>query len=107
MKLAVSLLAPALLVCAAAHGAGPFRCDGRLIRAGVPTAYVLEKCGPPDSSVTEQVPRRARTVTGFSRLTGISVSDQWIYDRGPGRFPAVLIIRDGRLIRIDYLSERS
>ena len=107
MKHALSLLVPALLVCGAAHGAGPFRCDGRLIRAGVPAAYVLEKCGPPDFGVTEQVPRRARTATGFSRPAGISVSDQWIYDRGPGRFPAVLIIREGRLIRIDYLPERS
>lgn len=107
MKLSLSLLIPALLVCGAAHGAGPLRCDGKLIRPGVPAAYVLDKCGPPDFSVTEQVPRRARTATGFSRLAGISVSDQWIYDRGPGRFPAVLIIRDGRLVRIDYLPERS
>ena len=107
MKHALSLLVPALLVGSAVHGAGPLRCDGRLIRPGMPAAYVLEKCGPPNSSATEQVPRQARTVTGFSRLAGISVSDQWIYNRGTGRFPAVLIIRDGRLIRIDYLPERS
>ncbi len=107
MKHALLLLVPALLSCGAAHAAGPLRCDGKLIRPGVSAAYVLEKCGPPDFSVTEQAPRRARTVTGFSRLAGISVSDQWIYNRGTGKFPAVLIIRDGRLIRIDYLPERS
>ena len=107
MKTSLSALIPTLLVCGAAHAAGPLRCDGKLIAPGMPAAYVLERCGMPQSGVTERVPTRARTATGFSRLAGASISDQWVYDRGPGRFPAVLIFRDGRLVRIDYLPERS
>ena len=107
MKRMASILVATLALCAVAHAAGPLRCGGKLISPGVPAVYVLEKCGNPKASATTRVPARARTASGFSRLAGISVSEQWVYDRGPGRFPAVLSFRDGRLIRIDYLPDRS
>ena len=41
------------------------------------------------------------------RLVGIALSEQWIYERGWGRFPAVLVFVDGTLKRIDFLPHRS
>ena len=105
-QLAVSGLIVCLLATAA-NAAGPLRCKGRLIDPGVPMAYVLEKCGLPRYRIIETGPVRSRSVTGFSWLSGLYVSEQWIYDRGFGRFPAVLTFDHGTLKRIDYLPERS
>ena len=46
-------------------------------------------------------------LNGSSRIVGLTLSEQWIYDRGWGRFPAVLFFLDGTLRRIDYLPHRS
>lgn len=102
-----------LLACLAfsfisvANAAGPLRCQGTIIRVGLPAVYVLSKCGPPENQVVQEVAARAGTLTGSSRLSGIAISEQWIYDRGWGRFPAVLVFFDGTLKRIDFLPERS
>ena len=96
-----------LLLATTANADGLLRCKGRLIKPGVNVGYVLEKCGTPRYGIIETGPARSRLVTGFSRLSGTFVSEQWIYDRGYGRFPAVLKFVDGTLRRIDYLPERS
>ncbi len=96
-----------LLLATTANADGSLRCKGRLVEPGVPMGYVLEQCGPPKYGIIETAPARSRLVTGFSRLSGTFVSEQWIYDRGYGRFPAVLKFVDGTLRRIDYLPERT
>jgi hypothetical protein len=89
-----------------AEGAS-LRCNGRIIRVGVPAAFVLSQCGAPENQVVQEQVARAGTVTGASRLVGIALSEQWVYDRGWGRFPAVLVFLDGTLRRIDFLPYRS
>ena len=107
MKRKVIVAVLALCCWTTANAAGYLRCHGKIIRTGVPAAYVLATCGPPAYQWIREVPARARTVTGFSRLTGIAVSEQWIYDRGKGRFPAVLEFYEGKLRRIEFLPYRS
>lgn len=102
MKRTLLLACLALSWGSAANADGLLRCKGKIIRAGVPAVYVLAACGPPENQLIQEIPARARTLTG-SRLTGIAISDQWIYDRGWGRFPAVLVFVDGTLRRIDFL----
>jgi hypothetical protein len=97
----------ALSYTSAANAASSLRCNGRIIRVGVPAAFVLSECGAPENQVIQETVARAGTVTGSSRLVGIALSEQWIYDRGWGRFPAVLIFLDGTLRRIDFLPYRS
>ena len=97
----------ALFYTSAASAAPSLRCNGRIIRVGVPAAYVLSECGEPANHVTQESVTRSGTRTGHSRVTGIALSEQWIYDRGWGRFPAVLIFLDGTLRRIDFLPHRS
>lgn len=95
------------LVATAASAMGPLRCKGKLIDPGVSMAYVLQKCGPPVYRIIETGPVRSRLVTGFAGLSGTYVSEEWVYERGFGRFPAVLIFGHGTLKRIEYLPERS
>ena len=107
MKYKLIVISLAFCCCAAANAAGSLRCQGKIIRAGFHAAYVLAICGPPEYQLIEEVPARARTVTGFSRFIGIVVSEQWIYDRGKGKFPVVLEFHDGKLRRIEFLPHRS
>jgi hypothetical protein len=77
------------------------------MRVGVPAAYVLSECGEPENQIIQESVLRAATLSGSSRLVGIALSEQWVYDRGWGRFPAVLIFLDGTLRRIDFIPVRS
>ena len=107
MKYKLIVLGITFCCCATANAAGSLRCQGKIIRAGFHAAYVLAICGPPEYQLIEEVPARARTVTGFSRFIGIAVSERWIYDRGWGKFPVVLEFHEGKLRRIEFLPHRS
>jgi hypothetical protein len=97
----------ALLYTSTADAGTALRCKGRIIRVGVPASYVLSECGAPANSVVQESTARAGTFTGASRVIGLNLSEQWIYDRGAGTFPAVLIFLDGTLRRIEFLPTRS
>jgi len=97
----------ALSYTSAASAAGSLRCNGKMIRVGVPAAYVLSQCGAPEHQVIQESVARAGTLGGSSRLTGIALSERWVYERGWGRFPAVLVFFEGTLTRIDFLRHRS
>lgn len=101
------VLAFILFYCEAAGAYGSLRCQGRIIDPGMSMSQVLTLCGPPKSRQIEEAPIRSRITTGFTRFAGIAVTERWQYDRGWGKFPAVLTFRDGTLKRVDYLSYRS
>ena len=105
MKRSLILICLALCFGSTSNAAGVLRCGGKIIDVGVPAAYVLAACGAPENQLVQEAPARARTLMG-SRLTGIAVSEHWVYDRGWGRFPAVLFFFDGTLRRIDFLPHR-
>lgn len=107
MKRSLLLACLALTYTSAASAATTLRCNGRLINVGVPAAYVLSQCGAPENQVLQESLARAGTASGPTRLVGIALSEQWVYERGWGRFPAVLTFLDGTLKRIDYLPHRS
>ncbi len=103
----LAILALMLCYCGAADAYGSLRCQGKIIDPGVTMAQVLAMCGSPKTRIIEEVPVRARVASGFSRFIGFTTTEQWVYDRGWGRFPAVLKFHDGKLRRIDYLPYRS
>ena len=107
MKRLLVLACLALSYTSAATASPSLRCNGRIMRVGVPAAYVLSQCGAPENQVIQESVARAGTLTGSSRLIGIALSEQWVYDRGFGRFPAVLVFLDGTLRRIDFIPHRS
>ncbi len=96
-----------LCYCGAADAYGSLRCHGKIIDTGVSMAHVRAMCGAPKSRTIQEVPVRARLGSGFSRFIGIATTEQWVYERGWGKFPALLWFQDGRLKRIDYLPYRS
>ncbi len=102
MKRVLLLACLALFGNSAANAAGMLRCKGKMIRVGVPAAYVLSTCGPPENQFIQEAPARTRTLSG-SRLSGIAISEHWLYERGWGKFPVVLWFFDGTLRRIEFL----
>jgi hypothetical protein len=107
MKSLLVLAVLALSYTSAATAAPSLRCQGRLITVGLPAAYVLSACGAPENQVLQESVARGATANRSSRFVGIALSEQWIYERGWGRFPAVLFFLDGTLKRIDFLPYRS
>jgi hypothetical protein len=104
---AITLLAMLFASTADADPYGSLRCSGRIIDVGDSTAEVVSLCGEPSTRVSSQVPVRAGVMSGFTRFVGFSATEQWVYDRGWGKFPAVLHFDNGELRRIDYLPRRS
>ena len=96
-----------LCYCGAADAYGSLRCQGKIIDTGISMTHVRAVCGSPKTRIVEAVPVRARLGSGFFRVIGIATTEQWVYDRGWGRYPAVLIFHDGKLRRIEYLRYRS
>ncbi len=103
----LTVLALMLCYCGAADAYGSLRCQGKIIDPGATMAQVLAMCGSPKTRIIEEIPVRARVASGFSRFIGYTTTEQWFYDRGWGRFPAVLEFHDGKLRRIEYLPYRS
>ena len=101
------MLAILLLYAGTADAHGSLRCKGRIVHVGDSAAKVLALCGDPSGRTVTQVPVRAAVGNGFTRFAGFSISEQWVYDRGYGKFPAVLYLFEGRIQRIEHLSQRS
>lgn len=96
-----------LCYCGTADAYGPLRCKGKIVRPGATMAQIVALCGQPKARIVKELPVRHRTITGFSRFSGIILDERWEYDRGWGRFPAVLLFQDRILRRIEYLRHRS
>ena len=103
----LAIVGSLLAMSAQADAYGSLRCKGKFIRTGISVAQVISLCGEPQSRTVERIPVRTRTVTGFSRLSGVVVSERLLYGRGWGKFPVVLTFREGVLTRVDYLDYRA
>ena len=101
-----SLLAVVFCIPLGASADDSLRCrNGRLINVGMPAAEVTAKCGQPQSRMVEEIPVRARLPNGNVVQTGWTNGERWIYQRGQGQFDAQLTFEDGKLVRIDLLTE--
>ena len=47
----------------------------------------------------------ARLPTGAVRQTGTTQAERWIYARGQGQFDAMLTFEDGKLLRIELITQ--
>ena len=102
-----TVLVVLLVYAGSADAYGSLRCKGRIVDVGDSAAEVLALCGEPGKRVVSQFPVRTATRAGFTRLAGYVTSERWIYDRGWGKFPAVLHFDGGKLRRIEHLRDRS
>jgi len=97
-----ALLPAAFLILASAAHADTLRCKSSLISTGASEAYVVEKCGAPDSKMEVSEPVMARRPNGFTYQVGTTTQQIWRYRRSPGQFPAVLTFEGGVLKRLDF-----
>jgi len=82
------------------------RCrNGRLVNVGMTDAEVSSRCGDPKSRTVEEIPVLARLPTGATRQTGTTHAERWIYGRGQGQMDALLTFEDGKLRRIDLITQ--
>ena len=107
MRNAISIpLVLAGLACALAPHAGhaeSFWCGNRLVREGMAAAEVVSRCGEPASIRVVEEPVYARR-SGSGRLkTGVVVTEYWVYDRGYGKFPAQIVVREGIAEQVELL----
>ncbi len=102
-----TVVALLLVYASAADAYGNLRCQGRIIDVGDSAAQVLALCGEPGQRIVSKFPVRSATRAGFTRFAGYATREQWVYDRGWGKFPAVLHFDAGTLRRIDHLRHRS
>ena len=82
------------------------RCrNGRLVNVGMTADEVSSRCGEPKSRTVEEIPVLARLPTGATRQTGTTQAERWIYGRGQGQMDALLTFEDGKLRRIDLITQ--
>lgn len=101
------IVALLLIYASAVDAYGSLRCKGRIVDVGDRAAEVLALCGEPARRISNKYPVRSATRSGFTRFAGYTTAETWIYDRGWGKFPAVLTFDDGELRRIEHLPHRS
>jgi hypothetical protein len=80
-----------------AASAETFRCGSRVVSRESSVNELVQYCGEPQSrtSTTEDI--RAKNRYGLSVITGQTVKETWVYDRGPQAAAMVVTIVDGRI----------
>ncbi|UXH79390.1 DUF2845 domain-containing protein [Roseateles amylovorans] len=97
----------ALLLIGASAQAQSLRCSDNGVREGDSKLSLLRACGQPTLSDAYCVPiytpgdpgRNGQVQPVYS---GCVMTDEWLYDRGPGNLAAVVKIREGRIISIRF-----
>jgi hypothetical protein len=107
---ALEMVAVAVAAAALAYDASAqrtMRCgNGRLVHLGMVSPEILARCGEPKSRSSEEIPVRARLPTGARVQSGTTLVERWTFERGQGEFDAVLRVEDGKLISVDFLTQR-
>lgn len=94
MLVAFAVAFAGVMVCPAA--ADTMKCGRYQVTVGDSKATVLQLCGEP---VIREV------ISGGEGATSVR-KEQWIYDRGKGRFQALLTFEGITLKQIDFLSSQ-
>ena len=77
------------------------RCDGGLVEPGDTPSTVTRRCGPPLLRDTIGLaPGAPAPSVGDAPVLEVPI-EQWVYDRGTGRFVAIVTLRDGRIEAIE------
>ena len=103
------LLGVAVALSAALQaGAEPLRCNGAIVDEGEAKVSVLRKCGPPliRDSFCAPVYYNGTPNPLPEPLAGALVpcqlTDEWLYDRGPGNLMATVRFRAGTVLSIKF-----
>lgn len=97
----------ALMLIGAGAQAQSLRCGDTGVREGDSKLSLMRSCGQPALSDAYCVPiytpgppdRLGQVQPVYS---GCVMTDEWLYERGPGNLPAVVKMREGRIISIRF-----
>ena len=101
--IAAYVTASVLLSQPAAAQPDAFWCGSRLIRERMAAADIVSRCGEPDATRIVEEPIYGTGRGGGRVKVGVRITEYWTYDRGTGRFPARVMIRDGVAEQIELL----
>jgi hypothetical protein len=99
---------PHLAVLALALATGAAHADtlvcrnGRILQPGMTAVDALAKCGAPDSKDIREEDVRAVNQNGYSVKVGKVITETWRYDRGRQKPAALVVVREGKIISIDF-----
>ena len=102
---AAYVAASILLSQPAAAQPDAFWCGSRLIRERMAAADIVSRCGEPDATRVVEEPIYGTGRGGRRVKVGVRITEYWTYDRGTGRFPARVMIRDGVAEQIELLRQ--
>ena len=78
-------------------------CSGGIVSLGDVASDLVNKCGPP----TYTTQREQKIVDGgdstYERIITIAVIDDWTFNFGPDRFQYHILLKNGRVWKIDSL----
>ena len=86
--------------------ADSFRCGAYIVREGMRSAEIAEKCGEPDRVRTHEEPVYTRMQDGTTVQTGVATTQYWYYDRGPNQFVARIAVRESLADEVELLNVR-
>jgi hypothetical protein len=98
----------ALMFCMLIPTAGlaeTFRCGKWVITPDVSLAELTEKCGEPSARESKIEDIKVRNQFGLMVKTGETVTETWIFDRGPRAAAMLVTIIDGRIKSIERQKE--
>lgn len=90
------------LSSAASADSNTLRCGNKLIEIGDTADAVRKICGEPDSIERDAKTFRSGGRLGDTCFHGTVPIERWTYDRGSTRFTAILVLADGKLVRISF-----
>ena len=96
------LLVP-LLLCGSPALADDLRCGSHIVRKGMTSGEILQKCGEPDLTRKVETPVFVRVEGGGTRQTGVEITLLWYYERGANQYVARVTIREKIAEAIDIL----
>lgn len=79
-------------------------CGNALVTVGMVASEVTARCGEPRTKDVEDIPIRVRRPNGTVGDAGVQHIERWTYDRGYGKFPALMTFDAGKLKSIELLT---
>jgi hypothetical protein len=101
--LLMSLVIAAPTAAFAGTSSGSLRCDGGVVSVGDIVSDLLRKCGQP--AYASQREEKIVTESDFpgDRIIITVPIDDWFFNFGPNRFQCRILLRNGRVWRIETL----
>ena len=77
--------------------ADSMRCGQWVVNEDTVAAELLQKCGEPQKKDVSSEDVISRNPAGYTRKTGVQVTERWYYQRSSASLPMVVTVVDGKI----------